>query len=1535
MTFPGTAPLLPLSPMQQGMLFHAVLNPESPAYFQQLVARLDGRLDRAAFETAWNRLVARHDALRAGFVWEGREHPAQGFAPELTVPIRHLDWRGAETATQDERLGRFLADDRTRPFALDRPPLMRVVLIETGPSAHILVWSHHHLLVDGWSTALALKEFSTLYEAAVRGVPATLPPPQSFARFLDWLAHRDPAPAREFWRRKLSGFAEPTPLGIDRKAGRAAQSAFVTLHRSLGAETVEGLRALARRLRLGPSVPVLAAWALVLARQTGGDEIVFGVTVSGRPATLDGAEELVGLMINTVPLRLRVSGRERVGDWLGDIQQRLVAVRDYDHCALASIQEWSKIPRGTPLFETIVVFENYPLGDGGAIRIGDLTVTDTRVEERANYPLALLAEPHPDGLDLALIVDCERVPEASGRAALNAVAHVIEQIATAAPDATLDTLKTLTEAERRVILQDWNATATPYDRTATLPRLFTRRAAQQPNAVALIDDAGEVTYRELDRLSDRIAARIVATGLSRDRPIGLCMRRDRHLVAAMLGVLKAGRTYVPMEPQFPPARIHHIVDVLNIGAMLHQRALSGEIAGLLAGRDVMPLVADDETAIAIPAFPAGDPDDLAYVIFTSGSTGRPKGVMVRHRPVVNLIEWVNRTFAIGPSDRLLFVTSPCFDLSVYDVFGILAAGGSVRIVDDATLADPDLLAAMFAQEPITFWDSAPAALWQVLALLPQKVPGHPLRLAFVSGDWVPLALPGRLRECFERVQPVSLGGATEATVWSNFHIVHEIDPSWVSIPYGRPIQNARYYVLDEALEPVPAGVPGDLYIGGECLADGYAQQRELSAERFLPDLHSDAPGAKMYRTGDRARFDGDGVLEFLGRLDTQVKIRGFRIELGEIESVLARHPQVREAAVIVRDRRLDDGTTERDIAAYAAPRDGETLDAAAIRAYLREHLLAPMVPAHVIPLDQLPLSANGKVDRKALPDPIAETTAPRRIADPVVDLIAQSWAAVLGIDRVPADGNFFDLGGHSLRATSAVARLRGALGADIPLRLLFEHPTPATLAAAIGRLRRQDGGDRQIATLPRNRPLPLSRAQSRLWFLHQMEPDSPYYNIALAAWATGPLEPDSLVGALRGVIARHEILRTRIEARDGMPVMVAAADAPVPLTIEDCSDRPRAEAAALETAIAAARRPFDLAKELPVRLVVAKVGAARALVLILVDHIAADGWSVGILAAELLQFYDAAVAGAQPNLPPLPAQYADWAAWHEAHLNGDVLDRELGFWRERLAGLPTMRLPTDRPRPAAPTYAGDVIRFALSPETSEALRMIAGREAATLFMVLLAGFAVVLRRLAGSDELVVGTDIAGRSHETAENLIGFFVNQLVLRLDLAGAASFRDILHRVRERALEGIFHQDTPFELLVQELNPPREAGRMPLFQVKLVLQNAPLADLASRHLQLDPVEITIGTAKYDLLMTFNDRVPLEGTLEFATDLFDRGTAETMVEAVKSVLDHVARDVEASADALARLVSLAAEERAAFARQELRRAGLARLRTMRRETAS
>jgi amino acid adenylation domain-containing protein len=1523
--------MFPLSPMQQGMLFHAVLNPDSPAYFQQLVARLDGPLDPAAFEAAWNQLLARHDALRAGFVWEGREHPAQDFAENLTIPFRHLDWAGADPEIVQERLDRFLADDRTRPFALDAPPLMRMTLIRTGLAAHTLVWTHHHLLLDGWSTALVMREFSVLYDAARRGETATLEPPQSFSRFLDWLSHRDPAPAREFWRRELSGFAEPTPLAIGRKAGRAGGSDFVTLHETLAPDVAAGLRGLARRLRLGPSIPVLAAWGLVLARQTQTEEVVFGVTVSGRPATLDGAEEIVGLLINTVPLRLTLSDAG-LGEWLQKIQARLVAVQEHDDTALADIQEWSDIPRGTPLFETIVVFENYPLGDDSAA--GGLTLAGAHVEERANYPLALLAEPRPDGLDLALIVDRDRVPEASGRAALRGVAHLLEQMAEAAEDAPLSALKTLSDAERRHILQDWNDTAAPYDRAATLPQLFARTAAAQPDAVALVDDAGELSYAALDRLSDRIAARIVATGLPRERPIGLCMRRDRHLVAAMLGVLKAGRAYVPMEPQFPAARIHHIVDVLKVGAMLTQQALTGDIAGFLGDRNVAILVADDEAEPPPQTFPAGDADDLAYVIFTSGSTGQPKGVMVRHRPVINLIEWVNRTFAVGPADRLLFVTSPCFDLSVYDLFGILAAGGSVRIVGDETLADPDLLAAMFAREPITFWDSAPAALWQVLALLPKTVPDHPLRLAFVSGDWVPLALPGRLRECFARVQPISLGGATEATVWSNFHIVRDVDPSWVSIPYGRPIQNARYYVLDEALEPVPVGVPGDLYIGGECLADGYAQQPELSAERFLPDPHWpdphwDTSGARMYRTGDRARFDGDGVMEFLGRLDSQVKIRGFRIELGEIESVLARHKLVRESAVIVRDRRLDDGTTEREIVAYAAPRDGATLDAAAIRAYLREHLLAPMVPAHVIALDQLPLSANGKVDRKALPDPVAEAAPARRTADPLVELVGEVWAAVLGIDAVPENANFFDLGGHSLRATSAVARLRGAVGADIPLRLLFENPTPQALAAAIGRLRRQDGeASREIVPLARNRPLPLSRAQARLWFLHQMEPDSPYYNIALAAWARGPLDPERLAEALREMAARHEILRTRIENRDGGAVMVPV-DMKLPLTVEDFTTLPpeRAEAAALELAATAARRPFRLAEEMPVRVIVARVETERALVLILMDHIAADGWSVGILATELLRLYDSDGAA----LPPLPAQYADWAAWHEAHLAAGALDRELSFWRARLTDLPTLNLPTDRLRPAIPTYAGDIVRFALSPETSEALRATARREAATLFMVLLAGFAVVLRRLAGTDELVVGTDIAGRSHPAAENLIGFFVNQLVLRLDLDRPANFRDILHRVRERALEAIFHQDTPFELLVQELNPPREAGRMPLFQVKLVLQNAPFADLASRHLALEPVEIGTGTAKYDLLLTFNDRTQLEATLEFATDLFDRATAETMTESLKAVLDVVAKDAEASCEALDRLVSLAAEERAAFARQELRRAGLARLRTMRR----
>ena len=829
--------VLPLSPMQHGMLFHTVLNAQSGAYFQQLVLLLQGDFDATAFATAFDRVVARHEALRAQFLWEGRETPVQMIAASVSVPINHVDWKDEDTIDRD-RLETFLAQDRLRPFALDQAPLMRVTVIHATDNRHALIWSHHHLLLDGWSTGVVLEEFGKLYSAVRHGEDATLPPAPRYGHFHQWLGSRDPKTSLDFWTSALAGFEEPTPIMIGASASSDSPEDFHTLHLPPDPQLQDSLDRLTRRNGLPASIPVVAAWAFMLARYADLKEVVFGMTVAGRPPELAGSEKMVGLFINTVPVRVPVRDDEGLAAWLQSLQARLTELRSHDHVALADIQEWSAVPRGTPLFESIVVFENYPIADATSQSLDGLTLQDAWVEERANYPLVLLAEPQAAGLTLSIIVDRSRITEAAARQCLDRVSHVLTQFAAASDQATLADIPLLRNEEYETIVNSWNDTSVQYERDATLPALFERQVARAPDAVAVIDEDGSITYRDLDTIAARIARRIAGLGLALERPVGLRMARDRYLVAAMLGVLKAGRAYIPLEPQYPAARFHHIIDVLSVGAVISQDSIASGTADLLTGREVALLVADSTVPAVEKTQPyAGQADDLAYVIFTSGSTGVPKGVMVRHRPVVNLIEWVNRTFSVGVDDRLLFISSPSFDLSVYDVFGILAAGGSVRVASDSTLADPDRLAQLLATEPVTFWDSAPPALWQLMPLLPDKLPGHRLRLVFLSGDWIPLPLPDRLKQCFEDVNVIALGGATEATVWSNFYPVGDVNPEWASIPYGRPIQNARYYILDSALRALPAGIPGDLYIGGECLADGYAGQAELTAERFIPDPH--------------------------------------------------------------------------------------------------------------------------------------------------------------------------------------------------------------------------------------------------------------------------------------------------------------------------------------------------------------------------------------------------------------------------------------------------------------------------------------------------------------------------------------------------------------------------------------------------------------------------------------------------------------------------------------------------------------------------
>ena len=1183
--------IYPLSPMQRGLLFHNLYAPESGVYLQQSEFTLQGDLDTAAFIRAWEEVVARHAVLRTAMIWENLDQPMQVVLRQARLPLEQHDWRALTADEQQAQLKAFIEADRVHSFNVAAAPLMRLALLRLADDTYQFIWSCHHLILDGWSIPLVLGEVFAFYGAAHQGRALNLELPRPYADYIAWLQRQDPARAETFWRERLRGFTAPTPLGIDRPFGTApGQQATFDERQVQLAETVAALQAFVRQHRLTVSTLLQGAWALLLSRYSGETDVVFGATVSGRPPDLAGVETMVGLFINTLPVRVELPPDTILLPWLKQLHTQQAEAQEYEYSPLVDVQGWSEVHRRTPLFDSILVFENYPLGSfdqqGSSLQVGN-----PRSLERTHYPLTLLAS-QDTALSLRIMFDCHRFDSAAISRMLGHLQMALEGMA-AHPDQRLADVPWLTAAERQQIVVEWNDTQADYRRDVCLHELFEEQVARTPNAPAVVfggqgsgvrgqgdketrrqglprvgtrgdketrrQETGvrsqeseflapnpspppalrlspipnpqsaalspqssvlspqSLTYVELNRRANQLAHLLQSVGVGRGAMVAVFMERAPEMIPALLGILKAGGAYVPMEVTFPQARVQWILTALNVRCVITQTA---QLPTVFAIAPSLPLL---EHVICLDAAPVADlpaeqprvwtheqlaqqpqnnlparasPIDLAYVIFTSGSTGTPKGVMVQHQPVVNLIEWVNRRFSIGADDRVLLVASLCFDLSVYDIFGLLAAGGSIHVADEQDMRDPERLLRLLCTEPITFWDSAPAALQQIAALfLSAAALGDErhLRLVFLSGDWIPVTLPDAVRQTFPSAQVIGLGGATEATVWSNFYPIGVVEPHWVSIPYGKPIQNAAYYVLDGQLNPCPVGVRGDLYIGGECLVLGYANDPVLTAGKFVPNPfaqgmgdggwgmedsppipHPSPPPAlrlspitRLYRTGDQARFWPDGNIEFLGRVDHQVKIRGFRIELGEIETVLSGHPAVRDAAVLARA----DVAGDRRLVAYVVPSDGlqvtSSEDASLVarhsslvdelRGFLRQQLPEYMVPSAFVLLEALPVTANGKLDRRALPavdrthlSQETEFVAPRT---PLEAKLAEKWAEVLGVERIGIHDNFFDLGGHSLMATQLISRLREAFQVDLPLQSLFEMPTVAGLAERIEVLR--------------------------------------------------------------------------------------------------------------------------------------------------------------------------------------------------------------------------------------------------------------------------------------------------------------------------------------------------------------------------------------------------------------------------------------------------------------------------------------------------
>ncbi len=1482
--------IYPLSPMQQGMLFHSIYAPETEVYTEQLSCELNGFLETNAFYEAWKKVISRHDTLRTAFVWENLDEPLQVVHQTVEIPYEILDWSDKAPSDQAAAFSELCKAERKRGLELSEAPLIRLVLIKRSEDSWYFIWNYHHLLIDGWGMPLILKEVFLYYESTLKNQPVSIPTPRPYKDYIAWLQDQDMDKAKNFWSKRLKGFTEPTPLTVDKKHPDS-QNGYAKERYIFPQELTDGLNSLTKEHKITLNTIVQGAWAFLLSRYSRSEQVVFGATVSGRPPEIPGVETILGLFINTLPVHIRLDKNQTVLDWLQEIQIQQAETREFEYTPLVEIQKWSDVPNDQPLFKSIVVFENYPVGEAlSGQQESSLSISGLSSFERTNFPLTVVAAP---GTSLAIDIayETDKFEYETIRRIFEHLEHIFNSFLSK-PDEKLGNIDLLTEKEKHTILIDWNSGTLDFPGNHSIPALFEEQVLRIPEQTAIRFENQELTFKQLNTRANQLAHLLIQNGVRTETIVGVLLERSIEMVVAALAVLKAGGAYVPIDPEYPQDRINYMIQDSGLSLLITQSNLSG-----LMSEGSYSLVALDTDQHSIDSADEKNPEvtilpeNIAYVIYTSGSTGRPKGVLLHHRGAVNFFMNMIRDFRLEVGKSILQLASFSFDAASSEIFSALLSGATLQLIKKETLLSTSELIKLCNENNITTATFPPS----LLSILPEEEI-HSFESIASIGDACTLELANRWNK---KSRFINGYGPTEGTIGAIWGVVEDKAYDALTAPIGKPLANVKIYILDPHLHPVPIGVPGEIYIGGPGVARGYLNRPDLTAEKFIPDPFAGTEGARLYKTGDLARWLPDGQIEFVGRVDFQVKIRGFRIELGEIEAELSKQPSVKDVVVVARGEKAG----EKTLVAYLIADEGETPDPQVLRTALKERLPEYMIPAAFVVLEAFPLTPNGKVNRKALPAPDAsdmlgsEFVKPRT---PEEELLAAIWADILNIEEVSVESSFFDLGGHSLLATQVISRIQDAFDVELHLRDLFETPTIARIAEKIDRIKKGEAGIAAppIEPVDRNQDLPLSFAQQRLWFLDQLQPNSTAYNIPSALKLLGPLNVPALEASIKEIIARHESFRTTFDDVNGKPKQVIAEKSNFELDVIDLSplNREDRENELKRLAKKEAQVVFNLSTGPLFRAVLVKLQNEEHAILFNMHHIISDGWSIGVLVREMVQLYAAFSAGDPSPLPELEIQYPDFAYWQQHWLQGEVLQNQIAYWKEQLSGAPPLlELPTDRPRPAVQTANGASARIELDEALTSDLKQLSREEGVTLFMTLLAAFHTLLHRYSGQDEVLIGSPIANRTNSKVEKLIGFFVNTLIFKGDLSGNPEFVDLLAQIRETALGAYAHQDTPFEKLVEELQPERDMSHSPLFQVAFAFQNIPAdQSITIDTLTMEPIQNEGVTAKYDLTLTMTETGDsIIGSMEYNTDLFNKSTIERMLGHFKTVLEQVTDDPE------------------------------------------
>ncbi|NIM18279.1 MAG: amino acid adenylation domain-containing protein, partial [Candidatus Aminicenantes bacterium] len=1407
-----------LTPMQEGMLFHYLKEPQNRYYLEQLSLVITGDIDLKCFENAWNVVIETNEMLRTMFRWEKLEHPVQVILKKHQLQWKYFDFSTIiDEANKNENeiernwkkcLEKIKAKDRDQSFELQQVPF-RITLCKIGENRYEMIISNHHILYDGWSNGIILKEFFKAYDDLSKGKEFVKPVKTKFKEFIKWNRNQgvNIDKQEKFWRNYLKGIESRTELSIKRSKGKGKTTVGIeNLHVNFKKELKDKIENFVRNYRITLASFLYGVWGLLLQKYNNSYHAVFGTTVSGRSVRIDGIEDMVGLFINTIPLRIRTNPAEKIGDLLHRIDNHLQVREEYEQTSFVDIRKSSEIGSREELFDSIVILENYPLERRLTREHNQLSVGSYSMFERTHYDLTVTVTIFA-GID-ANIAYNETLFAEDSIARLADHFQCIAREIVEGPEKQVSHLEGITEEEKKQVLYEFNDTAADYPVDKTLHRLLEEHVARTPDRVALLGQT-HLTYRELNEKAGHLAHLLQQQGVIPDTIVGIMMERSIEMVIGIMGILKAGGAYLPIEPGYPRERIDYMLGDSKARILVSEVSKVSEVSEGTAVIDLPSLIIENKDTEPTHLTHLTHPTHLCYVLYTSGSTGKPKGVLLEHGAVVNILTALQREYPLRESDGFLFKTPYVFDISVTELFGWFWEGGRLVVLEKDGEKDPGKILDIIEKIGITHINFVPSMFnIFVEALDPQnkgKLSG--LKYILLCGEELLPGVIGRLRALNTKITAENIYGPTEAAIYASKYSLDQWENSGF-IPIGKPLPNYKIYILDKDGHLQPIGVPGELCIYGDGLARGYLHNLELTAEKFLVSYRSYRtnrtyiPSKKIYKTGDLARWLPDGNIEFLGRMDLQVKIRGFRVELGEIENRLLDHPAVKEAAVIARDDRKG----EKYLCAYLV-HDEKGVDTRQLKEFLSTRLPDYMIPGYFIPLPGLPLTSSNKINRNALPEPVLKASqgcGPPR--NQIEKKLVETWMEVLGRDRdggggqqpmIGIDDNFFELGGHSLKAMALMLKIHKEFNVKVSLPEIFDALTIRWLSHHI----ENKTGEKYVSIepAPQKDYYALSPAQMRLYLIQQLNQKSTGYNMSWAAALEGDPDYNRLEGVFIRLIDRHESLRTSFHMLAGQPVQRVHEN--VEFEIEyysdtgDTGDGEERKQEANRQLPTDFFRPFDLSRAPLLRVGLIKKTGLYHFIIIDMHHIISDGTSMSILTREFVNLYKGA------GLPILKLRYKDFSEWQNRRLGSGKLKRQEEYWLSHLSGeLPILNMPFDYPRPTVQGFDGDRVHYQLEGQLTRDLNALAGETGTTLYMVLLAAYNLLVRGYTGQEDIIIGTPIAGRTHADLENVIGLFLETLAIRSYPRGERYFNHFLEEIKNTTLTAYENQDYPFRELIKK---------------------------------------------------------------------------------------------------------------------------------------